>query len=427
MNLRNILLAGLAVCTMASCSKDETVDYSQMGEVDAYVSFGVTAALQTKANVDETGAEIKEKENKVQKLTALIFKGTDDKATFVTSKTETATGDNTISEIKHIVVKVTPNAEGTSSNDDFVVVFLGNCEDLASTPATLGALREATLTKTAESYDIGSILPMVSQEIQIKGLRPNIKKEDGTTDYFENWVKNGGGVIATAASPTDPEIAPVGYASTDYVVLTRLISRVQVESVKLKLTEYPGASIALKKIALANVKPQSKFASSTGDYVKGYQSDAYKAEQYWIAPNSQENTAYASADYNNISANNGEEVTESFSQNKFVKYIFSNPRRTADNVNAVHTDGIYETGVILVVEFTNAAGTKSTKHMRVLLKDNGVNDVPEILMNHVYKLNITITGEGSDNEDDIKLNAHVAAKIDVAPWNVIEQNEEDAN
>ena len=48
-------------------------------------------------------------------------------------------------------------------------------------------------------------------------------------------------------------------------------------------------------------------------------------------------------------------------------------------------------------------------------------------MNHVYKLNITITGEGSENEDDIKLNAHVAATIDVAPWNVIEQNEEDAN
>lgn len=65
--------------------------------------------------------------------------------------------------------------------------------------------------------------------------------------------------------------------------------------------------------------------------------------------------------------------------------------------------------------------------MRVLLKDNGTDDVPEVLMNHVYKLNITITGEGSENEDDIKLNAHVAATIDVAPWNVIEQNEEDAN
>ena len=105
MKLRNIFLAGLAVCTMAGCSKDETTDYSQMGEVDAYVSFGVTAALQTKSTVGEGGNEI-EKEAKVQKLTALIFKGTDDNATFVTSETETVEGNETIRDIKHLVVKV---------------------------------------------------------------------------------------------------------------------------------------------------------------------------------------------------------------------------------------------------------------------------------------------------------------------------------
>lgn len=65
--------------------------------------------------------------------------------------------------------------------------------------------------------------------------------------------------------------------------------------------------------------------------------------------------------------------------------------------------------------------------MRVLLKDNKEGSVPEVLKNYIYKLNITITGEGSENEDDIKLNAHVSAIIEVAPWNVIEQNEEDAN
>lgn len=424
MKLRNLFLATLAICTMASCSKDETTDYSRMGEVDAYVSFGVTAALETKATAD---SEIKEKEAKVQKLTALIFKGTDDNATFVTSKTETATGEATISEIKHLVVKVTPNADGTSSSDEFIAVFLGNCEEIA-TPATLGALKNAVLTKKADSYAIGSVLPMVSKEIKIKGLRPNIKKEDGSTDWYENWVKNGGDVVANAtASETDPETAPDAYKTTDYVVLTRLISRVQVESVKLKLTEYPGASITLKKIALANVKTQSGFAGGTGDYVRGYESGAYTPVQYWIAPNSTVEPNYASAEYTDITAANNEEKSFDFETGRFVKYIFSNAARTAENTDAVHTDGIYETGLILVVEFKNAAGVKSTKHMRVLLKDNGADDVPEVLMNHVYKLNITITGEGSANEDDIRLNAHISAKIEVAPWNVIEQNEEDAN
>ena len=356
MKLRNIFLAGLAVCTMAGCSKDETTDYSQMGEVDAYVSFGVTAALQTKSTVGEGGNEI-EKEAKVQKLTALIFKG----------------------------------------------------------------------TENADSYAIGSVLPMVSKEIKITGLRPNIKKEDGSTGWYENWVKDNGGVVTDATvSQEDPQTPPSNYTSADHVVLTRLISRVQVESVKLKLTAYPGASITLRKIALANVKIQSEFAESTGDYVRGYESEQYRPVQYWIAPNSTVNENYISADYA-LTAGNGEEKTETFSENKFVKYIFSNAKRTASNVDAAHTDGIYETGIILVVDFKNAAGVVSTKHMRVLLKDNGTDDVPEVLMNHVYKLNITITGEGSENEDDIKLNAHVAATIDVAPWNVIEQNEEDAN
>ena len=52
MKLRNLFLAALAICTMASCSKDETTDYSRMGEVDAYVSFGVTADLETKATAE---------------------------------------------------------------------------------------------------------------------------------------------------------------------------------------------------------------------------------------------------------------------------------------------------------------------------------------------------------------------------------------
>lgn len=425
MKLRNIFLAGLAVCTMAGCSKDETTDYSQMGEVDAYVSFGVTAALQTKSTVGEGGNEI-EKEAKVQKLTALIFKGTDDNATFVTSETETVEGNETIRDIKHLVVKVTPTADGTSSIDNFIVVFLGNCKDI-STPATLGALKNMVLTENADSYAIGSVLPMVSKEIKITGLRPNIKKEDGSTGWYENWVKDNGGVVTDATvSQEDPQTPPSNYTSADHVVLTRLISRVQVESVKLKLTAYPGASITLRKIALANVKIQSEFAESTGDYVRGYESEQYRPVQYWIAPNSTVNENYISVDYA-LTAGNGEEKTETFSENKFVKYIFSNAKRTASNVDAAHTDGIYETGIILVVDFKNAAGVVSTKHMRVLLKDNGTDDVPEVLMNHVYKLNITITGEGSENEDDIKLNAHVAATIDVAPWNVIEQNEEDAN
>lgn len=425
MKLRNIFLAGLAVCTMASCSNDETVDYSLMGEVDANVSFGITSALQTKATDDK---EAIKDEGLVRSLNALIFKGTDDDAVFVTSGKETVAA-GTISEIKHLTVKVTPTSDGTSSTDDFIAVFLGNCE-LASNPKTLGDLKKMVLTKKAETYVIGDLLPMVSKEIKFKGLRPIVKKEDGTTDYFENWVKNGGGVVANStASAEDPITPPTDYLKTDHVILSRLISRVQVESVTLKLTGYPGASIELKQIALANVKTESTFNAGAGDYVKGYQSNAYEAVQYWIDPNSTVGNYYASDLYLGISAGNGETKAETFQGNnkQFVKYIFSNPRRTSDNTSGVHTDGIYETGVILAVDFKNAAGETTRNHMRILLEDNGATDVPEVLMNHIYKLKITITGEGSPNEDKILLNAHVAGQIDVEPWKVIEQNVNDAN
>ena len=73
-------------------------------------------------------------------------------------------GNETIRDIKHLVVKVTPTADGTSSIDNFIVVFLGNCKDI-STPATLGALKNMVLTENADSYALGSVLPMVSKEI----------------------------------------------------------------------------------------------------------------------------------------------------------------------------------------------------------------------------------------------------------------------
>ena len=52
---------------------------------------------------------------------------------------------------------------------------------------------------------------------------------------------------------------------------------------------------------------------------------------------------------------------------------------------------------------------------------------PKVVGNFIYKLKITITGEGSKDENHPELNAHVAATIEVADWKVIEQTEDDTN
>lgn len=433
MRIRNILLGGMFVVLMAGCSKDETVDYSTMGSVDAYVSFGVKTDTQTKATTDDSGTNVFNNEANIKSLTAYIFKISGADTILAANKTVSLTmGETTINEIKHLNVKVTPTSDGTSSSDTFVAVFLGNCE-ISSTPSTLTNLRKMVLTKNADNYAFGDYLPMVSKIIKFTGLKPNIKTETLTTTsttFYENWVKTGGGITTTEASTTDPEtISASLYPSSDYVVMTRLISRVQVESISVKLTDYPGASLKVVGVALANVKPQSTFEAGTGDYLRGYSSTAYAPVQYWIAPNSSIKDSFKSSDYE-IKAANGATTTTTFENTdtkKFIKYIFSNGARTSNDVNAAHTDGIYETGLIIIADFTNAANVTTRTHMRVLLKDASVDNITKVLPNYIYKLTISVTGEGSPNEDDLLLNAHVSAKVVVNPWNVVDITENDAN
>lgn len=434
MKLRNIFLAGLAVCTMASCSKDETIDYSQMGEVDAYVSFAATSVVSTKA--DDT--EMKANENYINSLTAYVFyKGetdaesklagikhlTVDKAEAGLVKTTGLTG------IDHIIVKVTPTADGKSSNDQFVAVLVANADQ--KNVSTLKALKEEVITSGVENYTVANVagkkcyLPMASGEISFSGLIPNVIKDGETNEYTENWLncsENPVAIKKETSSDGDPTTVPTGLGE---VMLTRLVARVQVESVKVNIVNnYPGAKFTLKHLSLVNVHPTATISDGAGGYVKGYQSDGYSDEsaKAWIFPNS-EKVQTLVKEYNlaldedkETSAPDGK--TWKDADDKFCTYIFANPE------NAEYQTALLISGMF----YKNEADKKGTeKHFRIFLQDTEHQGPIMVLSNYVYKLNVQITGEGSPNENEILLNAHVAAKIDVAPWNVIEQNESDAN
>ncbi len=49
------------------------------------------------------------------------------------------------------------------------------------------------------------------------------------------------------------------------------------------------------------------------------------------------------------------------------------------------------------------------------------------MSNKFFKVIATITGEGSPNPDEILENACINFSIEVAPWEVIEQTEDDTN
>ena len=56
-----------------------------------------------------------------------------------------------------------------------------------------------------------------------------------------------------------------------------------------------------------------------------------------------------------------------------------------------------------------------------------VGDAGNVASNKFFKVSATITGEGSPNPDEILENACINFSIEVAPWNVVEQTEDDTN
>ena len=140
MKLRNLFLASLAVCTMASCSKDDD-GISGPQEVDAYLSFASTTDAMTKASTEGDDDAGNGKEAKIQSLTAYVF---DEAGKYVISKHVSLEGSVTVGEdynvtgegenqsitsIKAIHVKVAkPTTEGGNSSTTFKVVLLANTE-----------------------------------------------------------------------------------------------------------------------------------------------------------------------------------------------------------------------------------------------------------------------------------------------------------
>ena len=69
--------------------------------------------------------------------------------------------------------------------------------------------------------------------------------------------------------------------------------------------------------------------------------------------------------------------------------------------------------------------SKGTRYFHIPLKLVG--DAGNVASNKFFKVSATITGEGSPNPDEILENACINFSIEVAPWNVVEQTEDDTN
>ena len=424
MKLRNLFLSTLVVCAFSACTKDDDGIQVPVEPVDASISFATTTLTQTKAVSDTEG---KTKDTFVNELYAFIFKVPADESNVANmtlvgwGKADTKDGQS-VTTINHIIIKVTPNStdETKASADVFKAVLVANPGKSFSTSyASLAALQEATLTNSIETYPFSKspYLPMVSEVIDVKNIVPIIKGENGTT-YNENWI-SGDGKTVTKPSADDSNITKPQDAGT--IELIRLVARVQVEQIKSSIHDaYPGSSFELTNLSLVNVRPLATMVDGKGnatyEYVKGFESENYELSDGWIYPDFTgglitDNYKKALSKEYDVTFSKENVSWEPDDNIKFYSYAFPN------------SSGGFQTALLITGIFKRNATDRDgeVKNFRVILNDN------EVIRNNVYKLIITLTGEGSSNEDKIELNAHVSAQIEVANWFVVDQTETDVN
>ena len=428
MKLRSLFLASLAVCTMASCSKDDD-GRSGPQEVDAYLSFASTTDVMTKASIDGGTDAGTDKEAKIQSLTAYVF---DESGKYVISKhvslpdgTTESSGedfdakDGSITTIKAIHVKVAkPTGSATISATKFQVLLLANMNELA--PADLDALKNEKTAAITTFNEIGkSYLPMHSDVLTVTGLTPVKEETDGTKTHHLNWYKDNSSCVVSD-TPTDGTHVTTVPDGVGKVIMTRSISRVQFTSLKSNFTaQYAGVTFKIDSIYLANVRNNATVMGeedTEAGYFRGGPVE-FAVIQGLIDPEANVNASFAKT-YETplvLSSESGELDATALG---FDKYINANQPEYAEE------DG-YLTRLLITGTLMDGDRELGKKYFHIPLKL--VDDTGNVASNKFFKISATITGEGSPNPDEILENACINFSIEVAPWNVVEQTEEDTN
>ena len=427
MKLRNLFLASLAVCTMASCSKDDD-GISGPQEVDAYLSFASTTDVMTKASIDGGTDAGTDKEAKIQSLTAYVF---DESGKYVISKhvslpdgTTESSGedfdakDGSITTIKAIHVKVAkPTGSATISATKFQVLLLANMNELAQ--ADLDALKNEKTAAITTFNEIGkSYLPMHSDVLTVTGLTPVKEETDGTKTHHLNWYKDNSSCVVSD-TPTDGTHVTIVPDGVGKVTMTRSISRVQFTSLKSNFTaQYAGVTFKIDSIYLANVRNNATVMgeeNTEADYFRGGPVE-FAVIQGLIDPEATVDASFAKRYETSLVLPN-ESGELNATALGFDKYINANQPEYAERG--------YLTRLLITGTLMDGDRELGKKYFHIPLKL--VDDAGNVASNRFFKISATITGEGSPNPDEILENACINFNIEVADWKVVNQTEEDTN
>lgn len=464
MKFKHLLLASLAVCAFASCSDDNAPKEIEYKDFDAQFSISavpmneITKASTVEDGSDETGTV---NEQFVKTLTAYVFNSVD--GSYAGMGTATATGNDPVDRVENILVKVKAEKAGDiSTSSKFKVVLLANVK-LESTPTNLSDL---TFFTGIGNYSFEGVkggteyLPMGSSVFEIKNLAAGLE--------YNNWIK-GSSIEYTKKdsgnklTPSNGSVANVAEGDeykildADRIALTRYVARVQLESLSAEFTNgNENAEFKLTRVHLANVSNASKYYGDDFQYVIGGADGAGVYDQknafmrgnfdfdrvdYYLAAGERLSSLTKVYTDENIIIKNNETIKFNDATISDSKKTLSEKAPEMAQLYAFELDGfkigkdngtkaegetadIY-TSLVLEGEWTNAGVQGVKRYFRIPIKHT--TDTYGVKRNYIYKVNATLTGEGTDNPDKSMLNAFVSFSISVQDWHVKKQVEDDVN
>lgn len=446
MKLRNLFIASLAVCSMASCSKDDD-GISTPQEVDAYFSIATTTNVMTRASSEGDSDSGTGREATVNSLTAYVFTN-DDAAKYVTSKHvslekgglgeidedyTTNVDGNSITSIKGIHVKVAKPAKiENPSVSKFKVVLLANTNHRSVTD--LASLKQEVIADitTYNKEGIGkAYLPMHSDELTVGGL-----KISDDTKHVLNWYSGSGSSEQTTTTDGSHKGDPAKGAAK--ISLYRSLSRVQFTSLKTNFSalQYKNLSLTVKSIFLANVRANATVMgkeNTEAAFYKGAYPGVFKVLQFLIEPSNGDKFVKTSFNktYKDFLVGTEGMSTQELAFDTYINVnspesIKEIPFSVADNgYKREEGDGAYQTRLVIEGELKDNGNSLGIRYFHIPLKL--VDDAGNVDCNKFFKISATITGEGSPNPDEILENTCIDFSIVIDDWKVVNQHEDDTN
>lgn len=326
-----------------------------------------------------------------------------------------------------------PTTEGGNSSTTFKVVLLANTEHYNDVTKLVDL--EGKTTKDIRSLNavgVGkSYLPMHSPELTVGGLKPS-----SDTEHFINWYNGASSCTPEKVTAKDDHTGSIPAAGATKVIMTRSIARVQLVSLKADFSalESDGKTIRfdVTSVFLANVRANASVMGEENTGASFYRGapESFDEHQFLIALNSTVDEALV-ATYSDRSLTTAGNALTGWD---FDKYINANSPESimgipftanGDGSYSKEEGGAYQTRLIIAGNYYDGNQSKGTRYFHIPLKLVG--DAGNVASNKFFKVSATITGEGSPNPDEILENACINFSIEVAPWNVVEQTEDDTN